>query len=82
MVYINPDSAYMRLLKPFLAKKKRFGLAPLGRDDAQVKYIWELVLQHLEEEIPEKFQNLDTHTTGAWRSRHLVSFVIRRCRSC
>jgi hypothetical protein len=56
MVYTDPDSAYMRLLKPFLEKKKRLGLDPWGRDDTYVKHIWKPVLQHLDEEIPEQFQ--------------------------
>ncbi|GAB7323952.1 hypothetical protein MBLNU13_g07367t2 [Cladosporium sp. NU13] len=56
MVYTNPDSAYMRLLKPFLDKKKRLGVDPWGRNDTNVKHIWEPILQHLKEEIPEQFQ--------------------------
>ena len=55
MVYTNPDSAYMRLLKPFLDKKKRLGVDPWGRNDTNVKQIWEPVLQHLKEEIPGQF---------------------------
>lgn len=55
MVYTNPDSAYMRLLKPFLDKKKRLGVDPWGRNDTNVKHIWEPILQHLKEEIPEEF---------------------------
>jgi hypothetical protein len=55
MVYTNPDSAYMKLLKPFLDKKKRLGVDPWGRDDTNVKQIWEPILQHLKEEIPEQF---------------------------
>lgn len=56
MVYANPDSAYMRLLKPFLAKKKRLGLDKWGRDDTHVKHIYEPLIQHLKEEIPEEIQ--------------------------
>jgi len=56
MVYANPDSAYMRLLKPFFEKKKRLGLDVWGRDDKHVKHIYEPLIQHLEEEIPEEYQ--------------------------
>jgi hypothetical protein len=55
MVYASPDSAYMRLLKPFLSKKKRLGLDKWGRDDTHVKHIYEPLVQHLRSEIPEKF---------------------------
>ncbi|KAJ9630889.1 endo-1,4-beta-glucanase [Taxawa tesnikishii (nom. ined.)] len=56
MVYTNPDSAYIRLLKPFLEKKKRMGVDKWGRDDSQVKHIYEPLIKHLKEEIPERFQ--------------------------
>lgn len=77
MVYTNPDSAYIRLLKPFLEKKKRYvwpamrsirqsrrltgwncrmGVDKWGRDDSQVKHIYEPLIKHLKEEIPERFQ--------------------------
>lgn len=56
MVYANPDTAYIRLLKPFLDKMKRLGLHKWGRDDTHVRHIYEPVIQHLKEEIPERFQ--------------------------
>lgn len=56
MVYVDPDSAYMRLLAPFLEKKKRMGVDKWGRDDSQVKHIYEPLIEHLREEIPEEFQ--------------------------
>lgn len=58
MVYTDPNSAYMRLLKPFLDKKKRLGLDTWGRDDTQVKQIWQPLLQHFKEEVPEQFHNV------------------------
>nr|OQO25970.1 hypothetical protein B0A51_07687 [Rachicladosporium sp. CCFEE 5018] len=56
MVYANPDSAYMKLLKPFLAKKKRLGLDKWGRDDQHVRHIYDPLVEHLREEIPEVSQ--------------------------
>jgi hypothetical protein len=56
MVHTNPDSAYMRLLKPFLEKKRRLGVDKWGRDDTLVKHVYEPLIQHLKEEIPEQFQ--------------------------
>ncbi|KAK5168390.1 endo-1,4-beta-glucanase [Saxophila tyrrhenica] len=56
MVYASPSSPYMRLLAPFLEKKKRLGVDKWGRDDTRVKHIYEPLIQHLKEEIPEQFQ--------------------------
>ncbi|KAK3626951.1 endo-1,4-beta-glucanase [Elasticomyces elasticus] len=56
MVYANPDSAYMKLLKPFFEKKKRLGLDKWGRDDTHVKHVYDPLIAHIKEEIPEKFQ--------------------------
>lgn len=55
MVYTDPDTPYIRLLKPFLEKKKRLGLDKWGRDDTHVEQIYQPLLQHLEEEIPQEF---------------------------
>lgn len=75
MVYTNPDSAYMRLLKPFLDKKKRIGLDPWGRDDTHVKHIWEPVIQHMKDEIPERIRN--KRYPHHWGMEKHVSRVVR-----
>lgn len=53
MVYANTDTAYMKLLKPWLEKKKRLGLDRWGRDDKHVKHIYAPVLEHFRAEIPQ-----------------------------
>ncbi|KAM0721109.1 hypothetical protein Q7P37_003395 [Cladosporium fusiforme] len=75
MVYTNPKCAYMQLLQPFLDKKKRLGLDPWGRDDTHVKHIWAPVLQHLREEIPEKFR--DKRYPHHWGLEKHMNRVIR-----
>lgn len=75
MVYCNPDSAYIKLLKPFLAKKKRLGLDKWGRDDKHVAHIYAPLLQHFKEEIPEKF--LDKRYPQHWRIEGHVNRVLR-----
>lgn len=55
MVYANPNTPYMRLLKPFLERKKRLGLDKWGRDDTHVGHIYEPLIQHMRDEIPDKF---------------------------
>jgi hypothetical protein len=75
MVYTKPDSAYIRLLKPFLDKKKRLGLDAWGRDDTHVKHIWEPVIHHLKEEIPEQFQG--KRYPFHWGLEKQISRVVR-----
>ncbi|KAK1762536.1 glycoside hydrolase [Phialemonium atrogriseum] len=75
MVYTNPDSAYIRLMKPFLDKKKRLGLDKWGRDDTHVGHIYAPLIQHLKEEIPEEF--LNKRYPQHWRIEGHVHRVIR-----
>ena len=37
MVYVSPDTTYMRLFKTFLAKKHRMAVDAWGTDDTYVK---------------------------------------------
>lgn len=55
MVYVNPESPWMRLLAPFLAKKKFLGVDFWGRDDKDVQHIYKPLLDHIEEAVPERF---------------------------
>lgn len=75
MLYCSSDTPYMKLLKPFLEKKKRLGLDKWGRDDKHVKHIWEPVVAHLKEEIPEKF--LNKRYPQHWRIEGHVHRVMR-----
>lgn len=56
MTFLSPDSAYIKLLAPFLAKKKRLGIDKWGRDDQHVKDIYAPLIAHFKEEIPEDIQ--------------------------
>ncbi|BFZ62130.1 endo-1,4-beta-glucanase [Saitoella coloradoensis] len=58
MVYTDPNSPYIRLLKPILEKKKRMGLDKWGRDDKFVADIYEPVMKHLEAEIPDHLHKI------------------------
>ena len=75
MVYTNPDSAYIKLLEPFLDKKKRLGLDKWGRDDTHVAHIWAPVIEHLKQEIPDKF--LDKRYPQHWRIEGHLHRVVR-----
>jgi hypothetical protein len=75
MVYASPDTAYMRLLKPFLAKKKRLGLDKWGRDDTHVGHVYEPVIKHFKEEIPAEL--LNKRYPQHWRIEGHIHRVLR-----
>jgi hypothetical protein len=56
MTYVSPDTPYMKLLAPFLAKKKRLGLDKWGRDDTHVRALYAPLVEHFKTEVPEEFQ--------------------------
>ncbi|KII90335.1 glycoside hydrolase family 5 protein [Plicaturopsis crispa FD-325 SS-3] len=58
MVYIPTDAAYMTLFKDFLAKKHRLAIDAWGADDSKVRHVYQPLVDHITEEVPEKFQNL------------------------
>lgn len=65
----------MRLLKPFLEKKKRLGLDKWGRDDTHVGHIYEPIIKHMQAEIPEEF--LNKRYPHHWGLKGHVNNVIR-----
>jgi len=75
MVYASPDSAYRRLLKPFLEKKKRLGVDKWGRDDAEVGHLFRPLMEHFRAEIPERFR--DKRYPTQWRMEGHVHRVLR-----
>lgn len=75
MVHAAPDSPYMTLLAPFLAKKKRLGLDKWGRDDTHVGHIYKPIIQHLRDEIPKEF--VDQRYPQVWKIEGHVHRVIR-----
>jgi aryl-phospho-beta-D-glucosidase BglC (GH1 family) len=75
MVHCAPDSAYIKLVKPFLEKKKRLGLDKWGRDDSQVGHIYKPVIEHMKENIPERFWN--KRYPEVWKLEGHVHRVIR-----
>ena len=75
MVYAGPDTAYVRLLRPFLDKKKRLGLDKWGRDDRYVAHVYAPVIEHFRREIPERF--VDRRYPPQWRIEGHVHRVLR-----
>ncbi|KAI9635318.1 glycoside hydrolase superfamily [Dioszegia hungarica] len=52
MVYVSDDTPYMRLLKPFIEKKKRLAADSWGNDDRQVRHLFEPIEEWLLHEVP------------------------------
>jgi hypothetical protein len=75
MVYAAPDSAYMRLMKPWLEKKKRLALDKWGRDDKHVAHVHKPLIDHLRAEVPEKC--LAKRYPPTWRLEDHVNRVVR-----
>jgi len=75
MVYAAPDTAYMQLLAPFLAKKKRLGVDKWGRDDSKIGHLFEPLIAALRDEIPQRFQN--KRYPPHWRFEGQIHRVLR-----
>ncbi|KAM7201225.1 Glycoside hydrolase superfamily [Naviculisporaceae sp. PSN 640] len=75
MVHCNPDTPYMKLLKPFFDKKKRLGLDKWGRDDRHVGHIYQPVIDHFKEEIPKPF--LNKRYPPHWKIEGQINRVLR-----
>ncbi|KAF9051055.1 glycoside hydrolase [Hymenopellis radicata] len=58
MVYIDPETPYMKLFGSFLAKKHRVAIDAWGADDSAVKGVYEPLVAHVLEEVPTKYQGL------------------------
>jgi hypothetical protein len=75
MVYAGPNTAYMRLLRPWLEKKKRLALDKWGRDDQYVAHVHQPLIDHLRAEVPEKY--LAKRYPPTWRLEDHVNRVVR-----
>jgi len=58
MVYVSPETPYRTLFKDFLARKHRLAIDPWGADDSHVEQIYKPLVDHIIEEIPERYRNL------------------------
>lgn len=75
MVYISPDTPYMTLFKEHLAKKHRLAVDAWGADDSSVRHIYKPLLDHIIEEVPEKFRDL--YPAPVWKLDNRVSRISR-----
>ncbi|KAF9005226.1 glycoside hydrolase [Cyathus striatus] len=75
MVYISTETPYMTLFKDFLAKKHRLAIDAWGADDAAVRHVYEPLVNHVLEEIPEKFQHI--YPSPVWKLSDRVTRLSR-----
>jgi endoglucanase len=73
LVYVAPDSPWVELLRPLLAKKARLGVDSWGTLDSQIRH----VMQPLEELFAQEFPNYQPFPFGAqWLIRRLVRHIL------
>ncbi|PFH49164.1 glycoside hydrolase family 5 protein [Amanita thiersii Skay4041] len=76
MVYTSQDTAYMKMFSHFLAKKHRLAVDAWGYDDTAVRHIYQPLIDHINNEIPDRFKNL--YPAPVWR---LVDRITRLSRN-
>lgn len=75
MVYVGEDTAYMRLLRPFLDKKAAFAVDAWGYDYSRV----EATFAPLEAWLRAAAPSLETKYPPFWHTRMHLERVVRNC---
>ena len=79
MTYVSPSSPYMRLIAPFLAKKKKLGLDFWGSSDKSgVAHVYDPFVQALKEMVPEHLRN-KRYPSPQWSFERQVERGVREC---
>jgi hypothetical protein len=85
MVYVSLGTPYMTLFKDHLAKKHRLAVDAWGADDTAVRHVYQPLLDHIIEEVPEKYRDLypapvwklDSRVTRISRNILVSEFLVR-----
>jgi hypothetical protein len=78
MTYVDPDSAYMKLIGPFVAKKQKLGLDFWGCLNKEgVEHIYKPFIEGLKAQIPEQFHK--KKYPNVWDFDRQVERVVREC---
>lgn len=78
MVYVDPESAYMKLIAPFVAKKQKLGLDFWGCVDKEgIKDIYGPFIKALKDTIPEHLQT--RKYPNVWTFDRQVERTVREC---
>jgi len=75
MVYVSPEAPYMTLFKHFLARKHRLAVDAWGADDSKVRQVYQPLVNHILEEIPEQRQHL--YPWPVWKLADRISRLSR-----
>jgi aryl-phospho-beta-D-glucosidase BglC (GH1 family) len=77
MTYVSPDSPYMRLISPFLAKKKKLGLDFWGSSDKSgVADVYDPFISSLKAMVPEHLHN-KRYPSPQWSFERQVERCVR-----
>lgn len=75
MVYVSQETPYMTLFKDFLAKKHRLSVDAWGADTSKVQHVYQPLIDHVQQEVPEKYQNL--YPFPVWKMADRVGRLAR-----
>ncbi|KAJ3915583.1 glycoside hydrolase [Lentinula edodes] len=75
MVYVSTKSAYMTKFADFLAKKHRLAVDAWGADVSAVQHVYQPLINHVLEEIPERFRDL--YPAPVWKLSDRVGRLAR-----
>ena len=79
MIYVSPESPYMCLIAPFLAKKKKLGLDFWGSSDKSgVSHIYDPFIAALKETIPQHLLN-KRYPSPQWSFERQMERSVREC---
>lgn len=85
MVYVSKSTPYMELFKDFLLRKHRLAVDAWGKDDQYVKHIYEPIVAHIKEEIPDESKrklyppiwSLEERVTRICRTMLVAEFLVK-----
>ncbi|KAH7419233.1 glycoside hydrolase family 5 protein [Cadophora sp. MPI-SDFR-AT-0126] len=78
MMYVPKDSAWFKLLGPFIEKKAKLGVDFWGRDDKDVGHIYAPIKQHFQDVVPKEHWN-KKYPSPLWDMSRHIDRVVREC---
>jgi aryl-phospho-beta-D-glucosidase BglC (GH1 family) len=75
MTYVDPDTPYMKLLEPFLKKKRALAIDAWGCDDVPVRDIFNPMAEWLRKAAP----SIHDRYPPMWHAQKHLSRIVRNC---
>lgn len=75
MVYISPDTAYMKLFRQFLDKKYRLAIDAWGADDSHIRDIMGPFEMFITDNVDPKYREL--YPAPVWKFKERVARISR-----